>query len=102
MRPRWKCVILGASAAVGVSVWAQNAALAADTELSRLAASMKPGEIKELKTGNCNHDLFKMWYDWEEDDIKRYGSQKMFNIERTRGISAVTSTSTSRSSGLSR
>jgi len=59
MRPRWKCVILGASAAVGVSVWAQNAALAADTELSRLAASMKPGEIKELKTGNCNHDLFR-------------------------------------------
>jgi len=50
------------------------------TELGRLAAGTEPGEIKPLETSNCNRDLFKMWYDWEEDDIKRYGSQKMFNI----------------------
>jgi hypothetical protein len=53
---------------------------AKQTDLGKLAASMKPGEVKELVTKNCNHDLFKMWYDWEEDDIKKYGSQKMFNI----------------------
>jgi hypothetical protein len=50
------------------------------TELGKLAARMRPGEIKELPTKNCNHDLFKMWYDWEEADIKKYGSQKMFNV----------------------
>ncbi len=50
------------------------------TEIGRLAAGMKPGEVKELATRNCTHDLFKMWYDWEEDDIKRYGSQKMFDV----------------------
>ena len=59
---------------------AANPTAEADNELSKLAAGMKPGEVKELVTKNCNHDLFKMWYDWEEDDIKRYGSQKMFNI----------------------
>lgn len=53
---------------------------APQTELGKLAASMKPGEVRELPTKNCNHDLFKMWYDWEEDDIKKYGSQKMFNV----------------------
>lgn len=56
------------------------AAEPAPTELGKLAASMKPGEIRELPTKNCNHDLFRMWYDWEEDDIKKYGSQKMFNV----------------------
>lgn len=38
----------------------QTTALAADTELGRLAANIKPGEVKELATKNCNHDLFKM------------------------------------------
>jgi len=51
-----------------------------ETEMGKLAASMEPGEIKELETKSCNHDLFKMWYDWEEEDVKRYGSQKMFTI----------------------
>jgi hypothetical protein len=58
----------------------EQAAVQPDTELGRLAASMKPGEIRELATENCSRDLFKMWYDWEEDDIKRYGSQKMFDV----------------------
>ena len=52
----------------------------AQTEIGRLAARMQPGEVRELVTGNCNHHLFRTWYDWEEDDIKRYGSQKMFDI----------------------
>jgi len=51
-----------------------------ETKLGNLAASMAPGEVRELETQNCNRDLFKMWYAWEEDDIKRYGSQKMFDI----------------------
>jgi len=50
------------------------------TAIGELAASMAAGQIKELDAKNRNHDLFKMWYDWEEEDIKRYGSQKMFNI----------------------
>ena len=58
----------------------EQAAVQPDTELGRLAASMKPGEILKLATENCSRDLFKMWYDWEEEDIKRYGSQKMFDI----------------------
>ncbi|MEX0701527.1 MAG: hypothetical protein WD069_05465 [Planctomycetales bacterium] len=53
---------------------------APETAMGKLAASMRPGELKELGTNNCNHDLFKMWYDWEAGDIKKYGSQKMFNI----------------------
>jgi hypothetical protein len=52
----------------------------AATEIGRLAARMEPGEVRELVTKNCNHHLFRMWYDWEEDDIKRYGSQKMFDV----------------------
>ncbi len=50
------------------------------TALGALAARMAPGEIRELATKNCNRDLFKMWYDWEADDIKKYGSQKMFTV----------------------
>ncbi|MCH5373969.1 MAG: hypothetical protein JJ992_08335 [Planctomycetes bacterium] len=58
----------------------QQAAVPPETELGKLAAGMKPGEIRELATENCSRDLFKMWYDWEEEDIKRCGSQKMFDI----------------------
>lgn len=64
-------------------LWLALPAAAAEppqTELGKLAARMMPGEVKELATRNCNHQLFRMWYDWEEDDIKKYGSQKMFNI----------------------
>jgi hypothetical protein len=73
-------VTLAGLAAVALATCVQTAAPAAETELGRLAASIKPGEIEELITKNCDHGLFKMWYDWEEEDIKRYGSQKMFNV----------------------
>jgi hypothetical protein len=39
------------------------------TEIGKLAASMKPGDVKQLATKNCNRDLFKMWYDWEEEGL---------------------------------
>lgn len=50
------------------------------TAIGVLAARMAPGELRELATENCTRDLFKMWYDREADDIKKYGSQKMFTI----------------------
>jgi hypothetical protein len=59
---------------------AEKTAVEPVTEIGKLAGSMEPGEVRELETNNCNHDLFKMWYDWEEEDIKRYGSQKMFDV----------------------
>lgn len=62
------------------TAWAQAAPPAPETEMGRLAAAMQPGEMRELPTKHCTRDLFRMWYDWEEDDIKRYGSQKMFDI----------------------
>jgi len=74
--PRMLMALLSAGPAL-----AGNApAVRPPTKLGKLAASMAPGEVRKLETKNCNHDLFRMWYDWEEDDIKRYGSQKMFNI----------------------
>ena len=72
-------VLVGIICSVSTTAQTESAAKPV-TEIGRLAATMAPGEVKELKTKNCNRDLFKMWYDWEEDDIKRYGSQKMFNI----------------------
>jgi hypothetical protein len=69
------CVVPCVSSDAGEKIAAQPA-----TEIGRLAASMNPGDVKELVTKNCTRDLFKMWYDWEEEDIKRYGSQKMFDI----------------------
>jgi RNA polymerase sigma factor (sigma-70 family) len=53
-----------------------------DTALGRLAASLKPGEMKEFKTGGYTPDLLKSWYPWDHDDkgTRIYGAQKMFNI----------------------
>lgn len=38
----------------------------AETELAKLAKSMKPGELKRLKTKNYNWDMLKSHYDWEK------------------------------------
>lgn len=55
-----------------------------DTQLGRLAASLKPGEMRELKTTGYTRDLLKSWYDWEweghEGRLSKYGAQKMFNV----------------------
>jgi len=65
------------------------AAPASDTALGRLAASLKPGEMKELKTRGFNRDLTKSWYEWDTIDKsgtsgltrgRKYGAQHMFNI----------------------
>jgi hypothetical protein len=37
------------------------------TEMGRLAAAMKPGEMKQLETKNYNRQLLKSWYDWEKN-----------------------------------
>jgi hypothetical protein len=47
------------------------------TVMGRLAASMKPGELTELKTQNCSWDLFKSYYDWE-DNLR--GAHKGYSI----------------------
>jgi hypothetical protein len=56
----------------------------AETELGKLAATLKPGEMKELKTTGYTRDLLKSWYDWEWEGVtaarSKYGGQKMFNI----------------------
>jgi len=52
-----------------------------DTALGRLAASLKPGEMKELKTKGYNGNLVNSWYPWDHKNGKRvYGAQRMFNI----------------------
>jgi RNA polymerase sigma factor (sigma-70 family) len=80
-------------AAAGVGTPAAYRALAAapagnggkqakDTALGRLAASLKPGEMQELKTIGLNGELTKSWYDWDHDakGTRVYGAQKMFHI----------------------
>ncbi|MHC4916790.1 MAG: hypothetical protein ACYTGB_15000 [Planctomycetota bacterium] len=53
-----------------------------NTELGKLAASLKPGEMKELRTEGYTFDLIKSWYDWDHDAKggRVYGARKMFNI----------------------
>ena len=55
---------------------------AQDTALGRLAASLRPGEMKKLKTIGLNRKLTKSWYDWDtiEDGVRKYGAQHMFSI----------------------
>jgi hypothetical protein len=36
-----------------------------ETEMGKLAASLKPGEMKRLETRGYTWDLMKSWYDWE-------------------------------------
>ncbi|MCX7806626.1 MAG: hypothetical protein N3A38_15790, partial [Planctomycetota bacterium] len=57
----------------------------AETELGKLAASLKPGEIREFQTRGYNHDLLKSWYDWDHDASGKrlYGAQAMFHITAT-------------------
>jgi hypothetical protein len=38
-----------------------------ETELGKLAASLKPGEMKPLKTGNYHWDTLKSHYDWQKN-----------------------------------
>jgi RNA polymerase sigma factor (sigma-70 family) len=88
--------VLCAAAAVGVGSPVAYRALAAasaesgngkkaapkDTALGRLAASLKPGEIQELKTRGYNREFLKSWYSWDHDakGTRIYGAQKMGNI----------------------
>ncbi|HUT35213.1 MAG TPA: hypothetical protein VNE39_17120 [Planctomycetota bacterium] len=66
MRTPLACVVtLLASAALVAGEGVGKAAPA--TELGQLAASMKPGELKELKTRNYDWELLKSYYDWEEN-----------------------------------
>jgi len=53
-----------------------------ETELGRLAAGLKPGEMKELKTKGYTRELLKSWYEWDtiENGVRKYGAQHMFNI----------------------
>jgi RNA polymerase sigma factor (sigma-70 family) len=55
---------------------------ASQTALGRLAASLKPGEMKALKTKGFTGDLIKSWYDWDaiENGVRKYGAQHMGNI----------------------
>jgi hypothetical protein len=77
----------GGSTAAGVEA-AKPATKPADvknTALGRLAASLKPGEMKELKTGGYNSHLLNSWYDWDHKanggkGDRIYGAQRMFNI----------------------
>jgi hypothetical protein len=52
------------------------------TELGKLAASLKPGEMKELKTKGYTREMLQSWYEWDHDEKgnRLYGAQKMFNI----------------------
>jgi len=73
---------LCAAAAVGVGTPFAYRALAAgvagkggkaaevdikETELGKMAASMKPGELKIFQTKGYTRDLMKSWYDWEKN-----------------------------------
>lgn len=53
-----------------------------ETELGKLAASLQPGEMKELKTKGLTRNLIKSWYDWDHDakGTRIYGAQAMFEI----------------------
>ncbi len=55
---------------------------APETELGKLAASLKPGEMKELKTKGYTGSVLKSWYSWDHDEkgTRIYGAQKMFNV----------------------
>jgi len=86
--------VLCVAAAVGVGTPFAYRALAAgtggngnrtaktDTALGRLAASLKPGEMKKLNTIGLNRNLCKSWYDWDtiENGVRKYGAQHMFSI----------------------
>ncbi|MGQ9652151.1 MAG: hypothetical protein ACUVXJ_18800 [Phycisphaerae bacterium] len=80
-----KALILSAMA-VGVALAAGTAEPAEksvpETELGKLAASLKPGEMKELKTKGYTRDVLNSWYDWDHDaaGTRIYGAQKMFNV----------------------
>jgi len=89
-------ILVSAAAAVGAGTPFAYRALAAgtapkagngkepaktDTALGRLAAGLKPGEMKELKTKGYNGNLLNSWYPWDHKNGKRvYGAQRMFNI----------------------
>jgi len=71
---------IAVAAAAACLAGMMHAAEPSKTALGNLAASLQPGEMKELQTQGLDRGLLKSWYDWEEDNIKKYGSQKMFNI----------------------
>jgi len=84
--------VLCAASAVGVGTpfayralaagTARSGSKAGDTALGRLAASLKPGQMKPLKTIGLTRKLGQSWYDWDHDKNGKsiYGAQKMFNI----------------------
>lgn len=53
-----------------------------ETALSRLAASLQPGQMKEFKTKGYNGNLLRAWYKWDFDSkgTRLHGSKKMYNI----------------------
>jgi hypothetical protein len=55
---------------------------APETELGKLAASLKPGEMKELKTKGYTRDVLQSWYEWDHDEkgTRIYGSGRMYNV----------------------
>lgn len=74
-----KNLVIATSLVVGIAML--TSATEPKTELGRLAASLKPGEMKELVTKGFTHDLSKSWYSWDHEGGKRvYGAQAMFEI----------------------
>jgi len=55
---------------------------APETELGKLAARLKPGQIKRLTVKGYTRDVLKSWYEWDHDEkgARIYGAQKMFNV----------------------